>query len=414
MQKTYNFKGLTINGKELNYSNFKGKVLQFVYSANKLKKRINRKLIPFKLALSHRGTFSQKLKFLHFAKMAERHNVVAFRILRLAEEYTEDWYGVNQVSPSDKEWLCERGYAPRKVGWYGLTKKNYTNYLSDYVFYRADTYMDHSFLQLFEHKLNTYLMLAPFKEYMPIHYFYKRKEAYLPIGGIKIPYEGIMGLLREKPLAAKSCRGGHGRGFYKFHFDMGDYYINNIKVTVDEIEKTLEKLDDYIFTEYVEPHHIFKEICGPDAFPPAIRCITIYDKTDGPQFTSSIIRLGSSEGGLVTDYHGTIYCGIKIDTGEMFKPIWRENDLVFNPITVHPDTKVTLDGIIIPNWQYLKELILQISAYLPWTPYLVTDIIPTENGFKILEINSHGQARNCEAHYPFCLNKYQKRQFKIQ
>ena len=27
-----------------------------------------------------------------------------------------------------------------------------------------------------------------------------------------------------------------------------------------------------------------------------------------------------------------------------------------------------------------------------------------ETGVKILEINSHGQACNCEAHYPFCLN----------
>lgn len=373
-----------------------------------------RKLIPYKLALSYRGTFGQKLKYLHFAKMAERHNVVASRIQRLADEYTEDWYGIQDVSPSDKEWLCEKGYAPRKVRWYGLTKDNYTNYLSDYVFYRPDTYMDYSFLQLFEHKLNTFLMLAPFKEFMPIHYYYKRKGAYLPIGGNKIPYDGIMGLLREKPLAAKSCRGGHGLGFYKFHFDSGDYYMNNQRVAVDEIEKTLETLDDYIFTEYTEPHHLFKDICGPDAFPPVIRCITIYDKTDGAQLTSSVIRLGSSEGGLITDYHGTIYCGIKIETGEMFKPIWRENDLIFKQISVHPDTKVPLDGVRIPEWQQLKDLILQISAYLPWTPYLVTDIILAENGPRILEINSHGQARNCEAHYPFCLNKYQRRQFKIQ
>lgn len=34
-------------------------------------------------------------------------------------------------------------------------------------------------------------------------------------------------------------------------------------------------------------------------------------------------------------------------------------------------------------------------------------IIPTEDGFNILEINSHGQARNCEAYNPFYLNEYQ-------
>lgn len=374
---------------------------------------IYRKVLPYRLARAYKGTFSQKMKYLHFAKMAERNNVVSFRIERLASEYTEDWYGVKDVSPADKEWLCERGYAPRKVGWYGLTKENCSNYLSDYVFYRGDTYMDNTFLQLFEHKLNTYIMLAPFKDYMPVHFFYLRNNKALPIGGEKIPYESVMEMIQKQPIAAKSCRGGHGRGFFKFSYESGNYYINNNLVTAGEVEETIKKLDDYILTEYVEQHHLFKELCGPEAFPAAIRCITIYDETDGPQLTSSIIRLGSRGGGLVTDYHGTIYCGIKIETGKMFKPIWREDDLTFNRIQVHPDTNNALEGIEIPNWHILKELILRVSAYLPWTPYLVTDLIPTDTGFKILEINSHGQARNCEAHYPFCLNKYQKKLFNI-
>lgn len=375
---------------------------------------IYRKVLPYKLAQTYKGTFRQKMKYLHFAKMAERNNVVSFRIKRLADEYTEDWYGVKNVSPEDKEWLCERGYAPRKVGWYGLTKENCKNYLSDYVFYRGDTYMDKAFLQLFEHKLNTYMMLAPFKENMPIHYFYLKNHRVLPVGGETIPYAGVLDLIKNQRIAAKSCRGGHGHGFFKFHYESGNYYLNNRLVTVGELEKTIDKLDDYILTEYVEQHQLLKELCGSESFPAVIRCISIYDDTDGPQLTSSVIRLGSREGGLVTDYHGTIYCGIRIDSGEMFNPIWREDDLTFNRIQVHPDTKKPLDGVVIPDWQMLKDLILRVSAYLPWTPYLVTDVILTDSGFKILEINSHGQARNCEAHYPFCLNEYQRRQFKIQ
>ena len=48
------------------------------------------------------------------------------------------------------------------------------------------------------------------------------------------------------------------------------------------------------------------------------------------------------------------------------------------------------------------------------TPYLVMDIIPTENGFSILEINSHGQVANVEPFYPFAANKYNKRAFNIK
>ena len=92
------------------------------------------------------------------------------------------------------------------------------------------------------------------------------------------------------------------------------------------------------------------------------------------------------------------------ESAEMLKPIWREDNLTFKEIQAHPDTNLPLGGIVVSKWQQVKDLIMRVSAYLPWTPYLVTDIIPTETGVKILEINSHGQACNCEAHYPFCLN----------
>ena len=29
--------------------------------------------------------------------------------------------------------------------------------------------------------------------------------------------------------------------------------------------------------------------------------------------------MGCKEAGVVTDYHGTIYCGLKLDNGESFK-----------------------------------------------------------------------------------------------
>ena len=380
-----------------------------------LRSKIKKVLLPYSLAFKQEGGAFFKLKYLHYAKLAQRRGVIDFRIDRVAGEYTHDWFNVKDVSQEDKEWFCQRGIAPYKLHWYGITKENYKDYLSDFVFYNSNNYMDKRFMDLFEHKLNTYIMLAPFVKNQPIHYYYKRNGQYLPIGGGSKngTLEDVLHLIQRESVAAKSCLGGHGKGFYKFHYDQGQYFLNNQLCSEGEIAKKLDELDDYILTEYVKPHHVFSEICGDGAFPPAIRCITVYDGNDGAQLTTAIIRLGSKEGGLVTDYHGTIYCGIEIETGRLFKPIWRENDTTFKHIVKHPDTHVELDGIIVPNWEKLKTLIVSISSYLPWTPYLVTDIIPTEDGFKVLEINSHGQARNCEAHYPFCLNKYQRKVFNI-
>ena len=145
--------------------------------------KIKDALLPYRLAAKQPGGLRYKAKYLHYARLARRKGVVYFRIDRVAGEYTYDWFNLKGVSQADKEWFCRRGLAPYKLHWYNLTKENYRDYLSDFVFYDRRNYMDRAFLNLFEHKLNTYLMLAPFSDNMPEHYFYKKGESFLRIGG---------------------------------------------------------------------------------------------------------------------------------------------------------------------------------------------------------------------------------------
>ena len=78
----------------------------------------------------------------------------------------------------------------------------------------------------------------------------------------------------------------------------------------------------------------------------------------------------------------------------------------------HPDTGVALEGNYIPNWDKVLKLISDVSMYIPMTPQLDFDIIPTKEGFSILEINSHGQF--IENYYPFRDNKYNLKQYKTK
>ena len=261
--------------------------------------RIERTILPYKLAIKQKGGASFKLKYLHYTKLAKRMGIVGFRIDRVASDYTNDYFHLSGMSKKDKEWFCQRGIAPFKVYWYDMTKDNYDNYLSDFVFYNKRNYMDRTFLPLFEHKLNTYLLLAPFVESMPKHYFYKKGNRYMSVaeGQSDGNIERVLSLIKEGPIAAKSCLGGHGKGFIKYHYKDKAFYINNEESTEADLRSSLESLDDYILTEYVTPHHLFTEICGVKAFPPVIRCVTVYDPDDGAQLTSSVIRLGSKGGG---------------------------------------------------------------------------------------------------------------------
>ena len=137
-------------------------------------KRLFVRLTPLtiRLAAKHKGSFQQKLMYYKFAKLAASKGVVKFRVKRLASEYTEAYYGLKQISEEDKLWAISKGLNPVKYLWYGMTKENASQYLSDFDFYKPSTYVENTYLEFFENKLNTWLLLAPFKKYMPKHYWY--------------------------------------------------------------------------------------------------------------------------------------------------------------------------------------------------------------------------------------------------
>ncbi len=379
-------------------------------------KKLKRLLSLIKPVFNQKG-ISRKIHWLHYAWLAYKNGVVSFRIDRIASEYTDDYYADTGIPRYEKEWFYRRGLASYKVKYYGLNKCNYNNYISDFDFYSKKNYQNKQFEEWFEHKLNTYYLLLKFSKYLPIHYFYKKELLYSLCSNSneerrKIRTRDMLTFCKTHPLALKACMGGHGRGFYKLEYD-GGYVLNGRRVDEKEAEKHIEGLNDYIITEYCVPHKVFREACGNNTFA-VLRAVTVFDQNDGPQITSLIIRLGMG-GKVVCDYDGTIYCGVDLETGSLFKPILRSGDeagvIYGEPILKHPETGYGLENIRIPNFQELKSLLKEISAFIPMTPYLVFDIVPVDDGFKILEINSHGQVRIIEPFYPFRSNPYNLKVF---
>ena len=388
----------------------------------KLKRKIA-SIVPlvYRLAFGYKGSFAQKLKYLHYAKLAKKNGVVDFRIDRLASEYTLDWYSVDNVSKEDKEWFCQRGYAPRKINWVGITKENYRDYISNFEFYAPKTYVKDSFVEFFENKLHTYMLLASFKKNLPTHYWYVENGScdIYPLDVECIhngSYQDIVDLIDKKPIVAKACYGGHGKGFMKFEkIGQDKYLINNEEVNLHKLIDTIKSLNKYIITDYCYPGKTFAELCGKEAYG-VIRVMLVNDDVDGTQFCASVIRCGCKSGGLLTDFPGTIYCGLTLDEGVTFDPRMTEciEPLRSHKITNHPDTGKNMEGVRVPNWADMVKLIKQVAGSMPWIKYIVMDIIPSDDGFKILEINSHGQTWVLEPHYPYLKNKYVKKAFNIK
>lgn len=366
-----------------------------------------------------KGSYKQKLQYYRFRKLAEKNGVVSLRIDRVAQEWMRDWTSITEMKDEEKLFFINHGISPYRKYLCGISQENIDNYLPETVFYNAKNYVN-GLVELFDHKLHTFYLLAPFKQNLPIHHFYIRKSA-----GNQIAYplevsssvtgtadlHDVMELIKECPIAAKRCKGGHGDGFYKFHYADGQYYINDHPVEFKDFSNCLTSLDDYILTDYVTPHKVLRKLCGEGRFS-VMRVISVFDKEEGAQIVGMMIRLGCSKCGLTQAGHDYIYAGVDLNDGSLFKPRFEEDDAKLYNIERHPDTNEVITEYAIPGIQDLNNLIKSISAYLSMSPYLVFDVIPSDEGFKILEINSHGQPFIVEPYYPIRTNKYIQKVFK--
>ena len=360
---------------------------------------------------------NRRAKYMKFALKAWKEGVAYSRVDRVAKAYTLDYFDFKLTSKEDKEWAYQHGFSSYKMNaWYGITKENYKDYISDFDFYNPRNYIRNiEIMSMYEHKLCTYMVLQPFLNDMPRHYYYISESKIKPLNVKKITnitVSDVLELIKEKPIAAKACKGGHGVGFIKLECKNEDYYANNVRKTEDEMLSIIRGLEDYIITDYEKPHQFYQNLCGADTFA-VIRVTTVFDETDGPQLTNALIRLGCKGAGITTDHEGTIYVGLTLEEGKAFKPLIRVADNLYETCLIHPDTCKSLENFVVPNWDKLKKLVLSVSKHVSITPYLVMDIIPTQEGFSILEINSHGQMGNMEPFYPFCANKYNRRVFNI-
>ena len=68
-------------------------------------------------------------------------------------------------------------------------------------------------------------------------------------------------------------------------------------------------------------------------------------------------------------------------------------------ISRHPDTNVLLEGVL-PNWPLLSGKILEICNFIPQLRLMGFDIIITNDGFKIIEINSLPGLSYMQGYFP--------------
>ena len=199
-------------------------------------------------------------------------------------------------------------------------------------------------------------------------------------------FEDIVKLVHEKgALALKPDEGSHGDGFYKFSYEDGKYYLNHVEATLDDVSRILNDVNNqYLVTEYINMHQEIKRIY--DGAVNTIRMIVFKKDGVNPVIGNAYMRFGSKRTGAVDNMGaGGMFAQIDIETGRFYNAkIIEANEI--KPCLHHPDTGVMIDGYL-PNWEKVKEDVLNVARNIPQLEYFGFDLALTEDGLKFPEIN---------------------------
>ena len=303
-----------------------------------------------------------------------------------------------------KKWALERGFYPGRVDMYGLTADNYRTFMPDYQYFMLHPLNNHFLKWLDKTTLKYVLNSNGCESSMPEYYIYvenNKDYTYLMDAPTNIVRDEnfIYNLLKEKKtLALKPNSGASGGlGFIKLELRESKLYENNKQIDISRYNEIIQSLKNYIVTEYCYQHSELTEIWADSEC--TLRVImakkpkkNFYDEAEWFCIVS-YARFGTAvSGGASNRSAGGVSVGFDFQTGKYNDVCLRTKS--FCPdgqwkLTSHPDTGATWHGKALPNWEYVRNMIYRICQHISSLDYLGFDIIITNDGMKLCEINSH-------------------------
>lgn len=315
-------------------------------------------------------------------------------IKHIDKEYKNKYFNKEEI-----QWAHSRGFLLESAKAYGLNETNCHEYLSDYDYYRLWPLNSPYRIWINDKLTLKYTLPANrFGEFLPEYYFYVNNHLLMYLldcvqSKFKNDIKGLMALLREKKsLAMKLVNGAGSNEFYKLSFDHGKFKVNGKYLRDEnELSEFVFSKNHHIITEYLVPH---KDLYRIHEKIHTIRLMVINQFGNDPVIVHGYLRFGTNAHGETnhtndndckSDYDYLVQIDVengKYGNGKKVYPHKIEN------CHHHPDTHVLAEGYI-SGWDFIKKKVIEISKYLFAVEYLGFDIGITEDGFKVIEINSH-------------------------
>lgn len=309
------------------------------------------------------------------------------------------------MSDEEKEWALKKGFFPGRIKLYGLNEENYHNYLPDFNYFMLHP-LNHHFKMWVNDKLTLKYILSSngCEASMPEYYLYVENDNHYTYlfdapDYIEKNEDFILNLLKDKRILAMKPNSGTsgGLGFVKLEIRGETIFENNKPIDMARYKEIVSNMKNYIVTQYAKQHDDLAKIWGESEC--TLRIIMVKEPKEDLYARSkwsnivSYARFGSSvSGGASNLSSGGIGIGFDFETGTFNDFSIRYKKFCADGNTIlyqHPDTKITWKGEKLPNWEYVKNMIYDICSHISSLSYLGFDVIITNDGMKLCEINTH-------------------------
>lgn len=224
-------------------------------------------------------------------------------------------------------------------------------------------YNDITYGNIFNNKYN---FNKSFEKYI------KRDWVYMP----ETSYEKFKDFISEKnQVLVKPLSSSSGKGIYLI-----DTLENKPEDIYNEI---MDK--DYLVEEFIVQHMDLMRL-NPTTVN-TIRVYTLIDEKGTPEIIQSVLRVGGAQSVVDNFHNGGVAYPIDTDNGVIYKP---GVDIKGNCHKIHPSSGIFMVGFKVPNWEDLKDFVLNASKEYTKSRYIAWDVAVLNDGFEFVEGNYKG------------------------
>lgn len=292
-------------------------------------------------------------------------------------------------------WAVLNGFNPEAAWFKGINNSNKKNYLKDHTYYKHTPYNNPKYVYMvakdhFRENLKKYPECLP-KYYAEIsNNTIKIKDAWNDFNGCPGAFDIINLLEKEKVLAFKRISGRSGAGFIVGRCQSNDLFtFNDTPYNRRDAEQYISLLNGYIVSEYVQQCSQYEKIWNRTAH--TLRIQTCNVMNGKAELVFSFLRFGSSNALHCVSHvisPGIYTAIIDIKSGQTETVIAADKIGRAAHVEVHPDTGENM-MIPVPHWDAIVSKCLEMyDKELSELTWLGWDIMVTEDGFRILEINT--------------------------